>query len=230
MLSCGVRCAPMIGGGSVLREGRHSAKDPRNLGPADYHQTGGTSACTGFGDRAEAVFFQETASRPRSQLPAFLDRTGLSTLRCRTGGLSHAAPVCRMRKTRYAEKSRLLLIASCLQQSDFVAEQIQEIARHAITQCLSSVVYKQEKVSSWCAQISDSCLKELAKLNKAFKYIGMSPSLALSCKKPAQDSTRPQALAGTRKQTVSAACRYQQTAWTVLSLSTRFKFEQGDKH
>ncbi|EPR63676.1 putative dynein light chain protein [Toxoplasma gondii GT1] len=63
------------------------------------------------------------------------------------------------------------VLCSDLQQSDFVAEQIQEIARHAITQCLSSVVYKKEKVNSWCAQISDACLKELAKLNKPFKYI-----------------------------------------------------------
>ncbi|CAD7963829.1 unnamed protein product [Amoebophrya sp. A25] len=56
-------------------------------------------------------------------------------------------------------------------QNEFVTEQVQEIAKHAIHQTLGSSVYNKEKVNVWCGQIVDSCLKELAKLNKPFKYV-----------------------------------------------------------
>ena len=33
-----------------------------------------------------------------------------------------------------------------------------------------SMVYLKEKVNDWCRQIIDGCVRELAKLNKPFKY------------------------------------------------------------
>mmetsp|Transcript_13866 Transcript_13866/g.34238 ORF Transcript_13866/g.34238 Transcript_13866/m.34238 type:complete len:111 (+) Transcript_13866:153-485(+) len=56
-------------------------------------------------------------------------------------------------------------------QNEFVTEQVQEIAKHAIHQTLGNSVYNKEKVNAWCGQIVDACLKELAKLNKPFKYV-----------------------------------------------------------
>ena len=34
-----------------------------------------------------------------------------------------------------------------------------------------NISYSKDKVNSWCSQISDICIKELAKLNKPFKYV-----------------------------------------------------------
>ncbi|KAF4675934.1 hypothetical protein FOL47_007001 [Perkinsus chesapeaki] len=54
---------------------------------------------------------------------------------------------------------------------EYVSEQVQEIVKHAMNQTLQNAVYSKDKVNSWCNQLLDSCLKELAKLNKPFKYI-----------------------------------------------------------
>lgn len=56
-------------------------------------------------------------------------------------------------------------------ENEFVSEQVQEIAKHAIHQTLNNVTFTKEKVNAWCGQIIDSCLKELAKVNKPFKYV-----------------------------------------------------------
>ncbi|CEL98538.1 unnamed protein product [Vitrella brassicaformis CCMP3155] len=55
-------------------------------------------------------------------------------------------------------------------ENEFVTEQVQEIAKHAINSTLTNVTYTREKVNQWCQQIIDSCLKELSKLDKPFKY------------------------------------------------------------
>ena len=34
----------------------------------------------------------------------------------------------------------------------------------------NDVTYSKEKVNDWCRLIIDQCIKELAKLNKPFKY------------------------------------------------------------
>eukprot|EP00392_Amoebophrya_sp_AT5.2_P004580 g4588.t1 len=62
-------------------------------------------------------------------------------------------------------------LAQTLKRNEFVTEQVQEIAKHAIHQTLGNSVYNKEKVNAWCGQIVDACLKELAKLNKPFKYV-----------------------------------------------------------
>ncbi|KAF4751224.1 hypothetical protein FOZ62_024763 [Perkinsus olseni] len=54
---------------------------------------------------------------------------------------------------------------------EYVSENVQEIVKHAMNQTLQNAVYSKEKVNHWCNQLLDSCLKELAKLNKPFKYV-----------------------------------------------------------
>jgi len=56
-------------------------------------------------------------------------------------------------------------------ENEFVSEQVNEIVKIAITKTLGSSAYSKDKVNAWCAQIIDDCLKELAKLNKPFKYV-----------------------------------------------------------
>ena len=55
---------------------------------------------------------------------------------------------------------------------DFNSEQVQKIAQQAVEVVVGSenLVYQKDKVNDWCRQIIDNCLKELAKLNKMFKY------------------------------------------------------------
>ena len=55
---------------------------------------------------------------------------------------------------------------------DFNSEQIQKIAQLAVTQVFptENIVYQKDKVNQWCSQIIDTCIKDLAKLNKPFKY------------------------------------------------------------
>ena len=33
-----------------------------------------------------------------------------------------------------------------------------------------NIMYQKDKVNQWCQQIIDTCIKDLAKLNKPFKY------------------------------------------------------------
>eukprot|EP00930_Biecheleria_cincta_P048335 TRINITY_DN3365_c1_g5_i3.p3 TRINITY_DN3365_c1_g5~~TRINITY_DN3365_c1_g5_i3.p3 ORF type:complete len:111 (-),score=30.28 TRINITY_DN3365_c1_g5_i3:55-387(-) len=56
-------------------------------------------------------------------------------------------------------------------ENEFVSEQVAEIVKNAISKTLGSSQYNKDRVSAWCAQIIDECLKELAKLNKPFKYV-----------------------------------------------------------
>ena len=56
-------------------------------------------------------------------------------------------------------------------ENEFVTEQVQEIVKHAISGTLGQSVYSKKMVSGWCGGIADGCLKELAKLNKPFKYV-----------------------------------------------------------
>eukprot|EP00440_Ansanella_granifera_P020226 gb/GFBE01021972.1/.p1 GENE.gb/GFBE01021972.1/~~gb/GFBE01021972.1/.p1 ORF type:complete len:114 (+),score=26.74 gb/GFBE01021972.1/:1-342(+) len=56
-------------------------------------------------------------------------------------------------------------------ENEFLVEQVNEIVKTAITKTLGSSQYNKERVSVWTGQIIDECLKELAKLNKPFKYV-----------------------------------------------------------
>mmetsp|Transcript_70556 Transcript_70556/g.143292 ORF Transcript_70556/g.143292 Transcript_70556/m.143292 type:complete len:111 (+) Transcript_70556:66-398(+) len=56
-------------------------------------------------------------------------------------------------------------------ENEFVSEQVNDIVKAAVTKTLGSAQYTKERVGTWCSQIIDDCLKELAKLNKPFKYV-----------------------------------------------------------
>ena len=56
---------------------------------------------------------------------------------------------------------------------DFNSEEVQRIAQSAVELVVrgdSGIEYNKEKVGQWCQQIIEACIKELAKLNKPFKY------------------------------------------------------------
>mmetsp|Transcript_90759 Transcript_90759/g.270919 ORF Transcript_90759/g.270919 Transcript_90759/m.270919 type:complete len:111 (+) Transcript_90759:121-453(+) len=55
--------------------------------------------------------------------------------------------------------------------NEFVGEQVNEIMKTAITKALGNAQYSKDRVNTWCSTIIDDCLKELAKLNKPFKYV-----------------------------------------------------------
>lgn len=55
---------------------------------------------------------------------------------------------------------------------DFNSEQVQKVAQLAVEQVVGSdnIVYQKDKVNQWCQQIIETCIKDLAKLQKPFKY------------------------------------------------------------
>tara|TARA_B110000285_G_C14844903_1_gene477120 strand:+ start:54 stop:272 length:219 start_codon:yes stop_codon:yes gene_type:complete len=56
---------------------------------------------------------------------------------------------------------------------EFSSEEVQKIAQNAVELVVkgdSSIAYQKDKVNQWCQQIIESCIKDLAKLNKPFKY------------------------------------------------------------
>ena len=55
---------------------------------------------------------------------------------------------------------------------DFNSEQVQKIAQQAVELVVGSdnIVYQKDKVNQWCQQIIETCIKDLAKLQKPFKY------------------------------------------------------------
>ena len=55
---------------------------------------------------------------------------------------------------------------------DFNSEQVQKIAQQAVEVVVGSdnIVYQKDKINQWCQQIIETCIKDLAKLQKPFKY------------------------------------------------------------
>ena len=55
---------------------------------------------------------------------------------------------------------------------DFNSEQVQGIAQQAVQMIVGadSIQYQKDKVNQWCQQIIETCIKDLVKLNKQFKY------------------------------------------------------------
>mmetsp|Transcript_28751 Transcript_28751/g.66302 ORF Transcript_28751/g.66302 Transcript_28751/m.66302 type:complete len:111 (+) Transcript_28751:76-408(+) len=56
-------------------------------------------------------------------------------------------------------------------ENEFVSEQVNEIAKSAVQKTLGNAQFNKDKVNTWASQIIDDCLKELAKLQKPFKYV-----------------------------------------------------------
>merc|ERR1711971_801005 len=56
-------------------------------------------------------------------------------------------------------------------ENEFVSEQVNDIVKNAITKNLGNAQYNKDRVNTWCTSIIDDCLKDLAKLEKPFKYV-----------------------------------------------------------
>ena len=58
-------------------------------------------------------------------------------------------------------------------ENEFTSEDVQKIAEEAVNNVIGSdqIEYQREKVNQWSTQIIESCIKDLAKLNKKFKYV-----------------------------------------------------------
>ena len=56
---------------------------------------------------------------------------------------------------------------------EFNSEQVQAIAENAVNTVIGSetIEYQREKVNQWSQQIIEGCIKDLAKLQKEFKYV-----------------------------------------------------------
>mmetsp|Transcript_123845 Transcript_123845/g.358180 ORF Transcript_123845/g.358180 Transcript_123845/m.358180 type:complete len:111 (-) Transcript_123845:116-448(-) len=54
---------------------------------------------------------------------------------------------------------------------EFTSEQVNDVVKNAITKNLGTNPYNKDRVSHWSAAIIDETLKELAKMNKPFKYV-----------------------------------------------------------
>ena len=56
---------------------------------------------------------------------------------------------------------------------DFSSEEVQKIATGAVEIVVKgdqNIAYQKDKVNQWCQQIIEACIKDLAKLQKPFKY------------------------------------------------------------
>ena len=58
-------------------------------------------------------------------------------------------------------------------ENEFNSEDVQRIAEEAVNNVIGSdqIEYQRDKVNQWSQQIIESSIKELAKLNKKFKYV-----------------------------------------------------------
>ena len=56
---------------------------------------------------------------------------------------------------------------------DFNSEEVTKIAKDAVQVIVKqdqNIAYQKDKVNQWCQQIIECCIKDLAKLQKPFKY------------------------------------------------------------
>ena len=56
---------------------------------------------------------------------------------------------------------------------DFNSDEVQKIAKAAVEVVVKqdqNIAYQKDKVNQWCQQIIEACIKDLAKLQKPFKY------------------------------------------------------------
>ena len=58
-------------------------------------------------------------------------------------------------------------------ENEFNSIDVQRIAEEAVNNVIGSdeIEYQREKVNQWSQQIIECCIKDLAKLNKKFKYV-----------------------------------------------------------
>ena len=55
---------------------------------------------------------------------------------------------------------------------DFNSDEVQKIAKNAIDMIMKQegITFQKDKVNQWSQVIIESCIKDLVKLNKMFKY------------------------------------------------------------
>ena len=57
--------------------------------------------------------------------------------------------------------------------TEFNSEQVTQIAQQVVENIIGgeNIVYQRDKVNQWSQQIIEGIIKDLAKLNKQFKYV-----------------------------------------------------------
>ena len=58
-------------------------------------------------------------------------------------------------------------------ETEFNSDQVQGIAQNVVENVIGAenIIYQRDKVNQWCQQINEGIIKDLAKLNKKFKYV-----------------------------------------------------------
>ena len=57
--------------------------------------------------------------------------------------------------------------------TEFNSEQVTKIAQNVVENVIGgeNIIYQRDKVNQWSQQIIEGIIKDLAKLNKQFKYV-----------------------------------------------------------
>ncbi|CAE7200194.1 Dynlt1 [Symbiodinium natans] len=146
-----------------------SCREAEDEGPACDSVIGEDTKHGGILDHREYVIYRGAQAIPRYLV-------GLTL--CSADGIASIATACcgfkccgRSRGQHIARsaspavhlrEAELLALAALRQRGE-----VNEVVKNAITKSQ----YSKERVTSWTNQIIDECLKELAKLNKPFKYV-----------------------------------------------------------
>lgn len=57
------------------------------------------------------------------------------------------------------------------EESLFVVDEVSNIIKEALEDCIGNSIYNHSKVNSWLSNVIDSVIESLIKLQKAYKYI-----------------------------------------------------------
>lgn len=58
-------------------------------------------------------------------------------------------------------------------QNQFIVDDVSKIIKEAIENSIGGTAYQHNKVNQWTSAVVESCLGQLTKLQKPYKYIGM---------------------------------------------------------
>lgn len=57
-------------------------------------------------------------------------------------------------------------------QNQFIVDDVSKIIKEAIENSIGGTAYQHNKVNQWTSAVVESCLGQLTKLQKPYKYIG----------------------------------------------------------
>lgn len=60
-------------------------------------------------------------------------------------------------------------------QNQFIVDDVSKIIKEAIENSIGGTAYQHNKVNQWTSAVVESCLGQLTKLQKPYKYIGKLP-------------------------------------------------------